>query len=141
MECTMKTQKLREFFARLFGPVRVTTLLILVIIIYLLPFNSKSEFIQQNRQIVEIPQIPPILKSIYPEGIYATCGDGGTGTNCHTGCCSAGECVVCPPEPEDQPPIIRAVLNCSQPGINNWCIGALSITLSATDPQGYDIII
>src|SRR5690349_19928254 len=116
MECHMKTQRIREFFARLFGPVRVFILLILVIIIYLLPLNSKSEFIQQDRQIVEVPHTIPILKSIYPEGIYATCGQGGDGENCYTGCCSAGSCVVCPPGPEDSPPRIGATLNCSQPG-------------------------
>jgi hypothetical protein len=137
----MMTQKFREFVERLFGPVRVTTLLILVIIIYLLPFNSKSEFIQQNRQIVEINQVSPILKSIYPEEAYATCGDGGTGTNCQTGCCSAGACVVCPPGPDDQPPSISANLNCSNPGNDNWCIGTLSIDLSASDPQGAGLFI
>jgi hypothetical protein len=138
----MKTQNLREFFARLFGPVRVFTLLILVIIIYLLPFNSKSEFIQHNRQIVEVPNNSPILKSLYPEGAYATCGAGGTGTNCHTGCCSAGACVVCPPrENEDRPPNIAATLNCPQPGANNWCLDSLSIDLSASDPQGYAVLI
>jgi hypothetical protein len=138
----MKTQNLREFFARLFGPVRVFTLLILVIIIYLLPFNSKPEFIQHNRQIVEVPNNSPILKSLYPEGAFATCGDGGTGTNCHTGCCSAGACVVCPPrENVDRPPNIAATLNCPQPGANNWCLGSLSINLSASDPQGYAVLI
>jgi hypothetical protein len=138
----MKTQTFREFFARLFGPVRVFTLLILVILIYLLPFNSKSEFIQHNRQIVEVPNISPVLKSLYPEGAFASCGAGGTGTNCHTGCCSAGACVVCPPrEEEDRPPNITATLNCSQPGTNGWCLGSLSINLSAADPQGYSVLI
>jgi hypothetical protein len=138
----MKTQLFREFFARLFGPVRVFTLLILVILIYLLPFNSKSEFIQHNRQIVEVPNISPVLKSLYPEGAFASCGAGGTGTNCHTGCCSAGACVVCPPrEEEDRPPNITATLNCPQPGTNGWCLGSLSIDLSAADPQGYSVLI
>lgn len=137
----MMTQKLREFVARLFGSARAIILLILVIILYLLPLNSRSEFIQHNRQIVEISKVPPILKSIYPEGAYATCGDGGTGTNCQTGCCSAGACVVCPPEPDDQPPSIFANLNCSNPGNDNWCIGTLSIDLSASDPQGASMLI
>jgi hypothetical protein len=138
----MKTQPFREFFARLFGPVRVFTLLILVILIYLLPFNSKSEFIQHNRQIVEVPNISPVLKSLYPEGAFASCGAGGTGTNCQTGCCSAGACVVCPPrEEEDRPPNITATLNCPQPGMNGWCLGSLSIDLSAADPQGYSVLI
>ncbi len=138
----MKTLNFREFFARLFGPVRVFTLLILIIIIYLLPFNSKPEFIQHNRQIVEVPNISPVLKSLYPEGALASCGAGGTGTNCQTGCCSAGACVVCPPrEDEDRPPNIVATLNCPQPGTNNWCLGSLSIDLSASDPQGYPVLI
>jgi hypothetical protein len=137
----MKTQKLREFFARLFGPVRVFTLLILVILIYLLQFNSSPEFIQTNRQIVEVPNISPILKSIYPEGAFASCGAGGTGTNCHTGCCSEGACVVCPPRDDDHPPKIEATVNCSQPGANNWCLGSLSIDLSASDPQSYPVLI
>ncbi|MCZ2123028.1 MAG: Ig-like domain-containing protein, partial [Anaerolineales bacterium] len=115
--------------------------MIFVLVIYLLPLGKKPEFIASNGQIIEIPHNSAILQSVYPESIYATCGEGGTGTNCHTGCCSAGACVVCPPTPENRPPHITAALTCSQPGLDGWCLGALSIDLSATDPQGYSLII
>jgi hypothetical protein len=82
--------------------------LLLVLGIYLLPLGSKPEFVEHNGQLISVSQPSPILQSVYPEGIYATCGQGGTGTNCHTGCCSAGACVVCPPDEEDQPPSISA---------------------------------
>lgn len=94
-----------------------------------------------NGQIISVSQSSSILQSVYPEAIYASCGNGGTGTNCQTGCCSAGACVVCPPDDDDQPPSISANLNCSNPGNNGWCIGTLTLNLSASDPQGAALLI
>ncbi|MCC7119671.1 MAG: hypothetical protein IT310_14195, partial [Anaerolineales bacterium] len=100
---------------------------LVVIVLYLLPVNTKPEFIAYRGQIIEVPQTQSPLRSIYPEGAYATCGEGGTGTNCHVGCCSNGACVTCQPQSEDRPPIIYASLNCSNPGTNDWCTGSLTI--------------
>jgi hypothetical protein len=38
------------------------------------------------------------------------------------------------------PPVISGALNCSRPG-NGWCIGALTLDLAASDPQGKAVII
>ncbi|NWF63033.1 MAG: Ig-like domain repeat protein [Chloroflexi bacterium] len=43
--------------------------------------------------------------------------------------------------PVYQPPTISHVLNCSNSGSNGWCIGALSLDLTASDPQGQSIVI
>ncbi|MFN8434331.1 MAG: hypothetical protein U0V18_09930 [Anaerolineales bacterium] len=43
--------------------------------------------------------------------------------------------------PVYQPPTISHVLNCSNSGSNGWCIGALSLDLTASDPQGQAIVI
>jgi hypothetical protein len=138
----MKLQNLISYFFKLLQPRRIFILLLLVLGIYLLPLGSKPEFVQHNGQIISVSQPSPILQSVYPEGIYATCGQGGTGTNCHTGCCSAGACVVCPPrEEENRPPSISANLNCSNTGNNGWCIGTLTLNLSASDPQGAGLLI
>jgi hypothetical protein len=40
-----------------------------------------------------------------------------------------------------QPPTISHVLTCSNPGTNAWCIGTLSLDLTASDPQGQSIVI
>jgi hypothetical protein len=138
----MKLQNLTSYFFKLLQPKRIFILLLLVLGIYLLPLGSKPEFVEHNGQIISVSQPSPILQSVYPEGIYATCGQGGTGTNCHTGCCSAGACVVCPPrEEENRPPSISANLNCSNPGNNGWCIGTLTLNLNASDPQGAGLLI
>ena len=109
----MRTQNIPKYLFKFFEPTRVFIALMIAVLIYLLPLGSKPEFINHEGQIVEIPRSSPLLQSLYPQGIYATCGDGGTGTNCHTGCCSAGACVVCAPPPDNRPPSISANLNCS----------------------------
>ncbi len=61
------------------------------------------------------------------------------------GCCfSYGEsCTrVCtgtddPPPPSYSPPTATAALNCSSPGSGGWCRAGASITISASDPQGF----
>jgi hypothetical protein len=40
-----------------------------------------------------------------------------------------------------QPPSINHNLDCQQPGLNGWCIGALVINMTASDPQGQQVII
>jgi hypothetical protein len=39
------------------------------------------------------------------------------------------------------PPVISSNLNCSKPGINSWCTGALTLELTASDPQGQPVTI
>jgi len=38
-------------------------------------------------------------------------------------------------------PVIEATLQCTQGGSNNWCIGGLSLNLTATESQGRDVLI
>jgi LysM repeat protein len=38
-----------------------------------------------------------------------------------------------------QPPVITGTLNCAQPGNTPWCIGALTLDLTASEPQGKTI--
>jgi hypothetical protein len=40
-----------------------------------------------------------------------------------------------------QPPSISHDLDCQQTGLNGWCIGALAINLTASDPQGQQVVI
>ncbi len=66
------------------------------------------------------------------------------------GCCLAYD-TGCDPEcdmgggggggGENQPPAISHVLTCTQPGANGWCMGNLSLDLTASDPQGSQVII
>lgn len=39
------------------------------------------------------------------------------------------------------PPTISGSLPCSVPGANSWCVSGLSLDLTASDPQGYSLII
>lgn len=43
--------------------------------------------------------------------------------------------------PSYSPPTISHVLNCSVSGNGDWCIGALTLDLTAFDPQGQSVII
>lgn len=43
--------------------------------------------------------------------------------------------------PSYQPPTISHVLTCSSTGNNGWCIGTLSLDLTASDPQGQTVVI
>jgi hypothetical protein len=61
------------------------------------------------------------------------------------GCCLEYE-TRCDPGCEDpgpvyQPPTISAALNCTNSGSNGWCIGDLTLNLSASDPQGQSVTI
>lgn len=65
------------------------------------------------------------------------------GRGCN-GCCFS--CVVeCeeeePPPPSYQPPTVSGTVVCSQAGSNGWCIGASTLNLSASDPQGFALTI
>ena len=41
----------------------------------------------------------------------------------------------------DQPPTISSSVSCSQVGTYGWCIGTSTLSLSASDPQGYTLTI
>lgn len=63
------------------------------------------------------------------------------GRNCQ-GCCFSCNVICEEPEPDpDNPPTITASVSCSQAGSNGWCTGSQTLTLSATDPQGYTLTI
>ncbi|MBC8333759.1 MAG: hypothetical protein H8E29_00700, partial [Anaerolineales bacterium] len=55
------------------------------------------------------------------------------GTECDPGCD--------PPPPPPSPPSISGNLNCSAWGLNSWCIGNESLDLTASDPQGSQLLI
>ena len=65
------------------------------------------------------------------------------GRNCN-GCCFSCD-VVCedddPPPPSYNPPTVSGSVACSQAGSNGWCIGASTLNLSASDPQGFALTI
>jgi hypothetical protein len=65
------------------------------------------------------------------------------GRNCN-GCCFSCD-VECedddPPPPSYNPPIISASVSCTQPGSNGWCVGSNTLTLTASDPQGFTLTI
>ncbi len=60
------------------------------------------------------------------------------------GCCFSCN-VVCEEEPDPtptySPPTITANLNCSLPGTNGWCTSNATITMTASDPQGFALTI
>lgn len=45
------------------------------------------------------------------------------------------------PTPTALPPVISATLSCDQPGTNGWCRSGAAITITASDPQGYNTTI
>lgn len=67
------------------------------------------------------------------------------GRGCN-GCCFSCD-VVCEPDPDPDPtptyspPTITATLNCSVPGTNGWCTSNATITMTASDPQGFALTI
>jgi hypothetical protein len=77
---------------------------------------------------------------------FVSCSSAGKdqdGRGCN-GCCFSCD-VVCeeddPPAPTYQPPTISGTVACSQAGNNGWCIGASTLYLSASDPQGFALTI
>jgi hypothetical protein len=77
---------------------------------------------------------------------FVSCSSAGKdqdGRGCN-GCCFSCD-VVCeeddPPAPTYQPPTISGSVACSQSGSNGWCIGASTLNLSASDPQGFALTI
>jgi hypothetical protein len=63
-------------------------------------------------------------------------------------CCHGGQCLSksdprCgpPPPPPDQPPVISGALACEAWGAGGWCIGNETLELSATEPQGQQLLI
>lgn len=60
------------------------------------------------------------------------------------GCCFSCD-VVCedddPPPPSYQPPTVSGSVACSEAGGNDWCIGASTLNLAASDPQGFAVTI
>ena len=65
------------------------------------------------------------------------------GRNCQ-GCCFSCD-VVCedddPPPPSYNPPTITANINCARWGTNGWCVANETISMVASDPQGFALTI
>ncbi|MCB0103284.1 MAG: hypothetical protein KDD74_14660, partial [Anaerolineales bacterium] len=131
----------------LFEPVKVFIALMLVAIVWLLPVALP--------QAEDSPDKQPNADSLFiiPQaGAGWTCFDN---PNCWEWACAEvirGGCLryeqkcTCTHEgggggPSYSPPTISHTLNCSVPGWGDWCIGALSIELSASDPQNASLII
>ena len=98
--------------------------------------------------------MPRAFAACPPECRVTTCTDwdapGENGCNAKPpdkGCCRSYETTCSPdceeddpgdpPPPTYQPPTISAAVNCATPGSNGWCRGGATLTLSASDPQGF----
>ena len=144
-------------------PERIFTALLIAALLYLIPASHSREAAQQPGTLREylpklIPAVPGAGAQCAAECEVTVCLDWdpnpcGThewdigccleyGTECDPGC-------SVDPDPGDgggggpsyQPPTISHVLNCSNSGVNGWCVGSLTLDLSASDPQGQTIII
>jgi len=153
----LSTQKI---ISRLFEPFRVFAAVFIAVILWLYPAIVQPS--QSNDKKIRIPlqeyggiQLVTAIESRAPNcdkscqidvcidwkpGPSPACPKPGPGG----GCCFAYE-TQCDPGCVDPiptlPPSISANLNCSQNGNNGWCIGSLSLDLTASDPQGQPVII
>ncbi len=130
-----------------YKPVKILLAMLLVGLVFFTPVVNKTD------------ETPSKLQSVFPElKPFASSADA-----CPWACiectswddsawprgCATYECnAACEGEPGSggggpvyQPPTISHVLTCSNPGNNGWCIGSLSLDLSASDPQGQSVII
>ncbi|NOY99049.1 MAG: hypothetical protein GXP40_07590, partial [Chloroflexi bacterium] len=57
------------------------------------------------------------------------------------GCCFSCKVVCDNPTPAPQPPAISGSLSCSEWGAGGWCVGTESLDLTASDPQGKNVLI
>ena len=110
-------QRITAIILKAFNPSRVFIALMLAVILWLFPIV-----------------FPPKADA---QPLYG----GACGRTCNLGCCISGACSKCPEGDPDLPPTISSSVSCSQPGSNGWCIGALTLNLAASDPQGEAIII
>ena len=132
----------------LFEPVKVFIALILVAIVWLLPIVVPQMEDSPGKK--PQPESPFILPKV---AAGWTCFDN---PNCWIWACAekvpGGGCnayeqkCICthdpdPPAPVYSPPTISHTFNCSVSGWGDWCIGALSIELAASDPQNATLII
>ncbi|MBP6209774.1 MAG: Ig-like domain repeat protein [Anaerolineales bacterium] len=150
----------QNIISRLFEPFRVFAAVFIAVIFWLYPAIVQPS--QPNGEKIRIPlqeyggiKLVTAIESRAPNcdkscqidvcidwkpGPSPTCPKPGPGG----GCCFAYE-TQCDPGCVDPiptlPPSISASLNCSQNGNNGWCIGSLSLDLTASDPQGQTVII
>ncbi len=139
------------------NPTRVFIAILVTVFILLAPVRQERG--EEKPALVEYESKPKLALAI--GGVKASCSPqceievcvDWDPTPCGTnpwdiGCCLAYE-TQCNPECEagggggggNQPPTIAAVLTCSQNGNNGWCIGSLNLEISASDPQGSQVII
>jgi hypothetical protein len=141
------------------NPVRVFFAIIIVVLIWFTPIakTPKQAAIKEKPTLLEYAASPRLILAV-PE-VNAGCPNQCQIKVCvdwdpnpcgshkwDIGCCLAYD-TQCDPECDtggggtNQPPTISHVLNCTQPGSNGWCMGNLSLDLSASDPQGSQVII
>lgn len=157
----MRIHTLQNLISSLLEPTRVFIAILLAVTLWLLPAViqppiNNTEKIRQPLQeaggITLVSAIQANAPNCARECQYDECvnwkpgpspicprpGPGG-------GCCLAYETRCDPgcedPTPPTLPPTISAVLNCSQYGNNGWCIGDLTLNLTASDPQGQSVTI
>ena len=132
--------KRKEFI----NPVRVFLAIVIVVLIWFAPIA----FPLRGKEAIEIKETSPLVY------VFASSADacpfdcikctswevGVWPRGCLTWECDGG-CEGDPGGGENQPPTISHILNCTQNGSNGWCMGNLSLDLTASDPQGSQVII
>ncbi|HRJ57121.1 MAG TPA: Ig-like domain-containing protein [Anaerolineales bacterium] len=134
----------------LFEPTRVFIALLIVAFLWVFPLltlpeeqRDRTAYASESRSSCPNSCQIPVCKKWVPPG-----GSCQPENDWDIGCCTIWG-TACDPaceEEEDpgggnQPPGISHVLNCSKVGNNGWCIAALTLDLSASDPQGANVII
>lgn len=106
------------------------------------------EYIVHPRLVLAVPEVEAGCPAQCQIEVCVDWDPNPCGTNpWDIGCCLAYAtecdpgCDVEPPPPDNQPPAISHILNCTQNESNGWCIGNLSLDLTASDPQGSQVII
>jgi len=106
------------------------------------------EYIANPRLVLAVPEVKAGCPTQCQIEVCVDWDPNPCGTNpWDIGCCLAYAtecdpgCDVEPPPLDNQPPAISHILNCTQNGSNGWCIGNLSLDLTASDPQGSQVVI
>ncbi|MFN8411511.1 MAG: Ig-like domain-containing protein [Anaerolineales bacterium] len=125
--------------SKIFEPYKVFAALLIAVLVWLFPFIKHETVTVTPIDHGEIITVSDSLSA----GARGPCSN----VQCGPGfCCVQGACVPnnannCNNGGSDQPPSITSDWNCSIWGLDNWCIGSLSLHLSASDPQGAAVII
>ncbi|MFN8380655.1 MAG: Ig-like domain-containing protein [Anaerolineales bacterium] len=128
----------------LINPVRVFLAILIVALVWFVPIafplrGKEAAEIKESRALVYVfassadaCPFACIKCTSWEEGVWPR--------GCLTWECDGG-CESDPGGGGNQPPTISQVLTCTQSGVNGWCIGNLSLDLTASDPQGSQVVI